>query len=87
MGFAQTKIYVSLLSARPLYRGRERPETGCRQNGTLRNRKVKEGTMHKFLIKVGGQQYEGLFACSCDAVLDALERFPGARGVFVRVVK
>lgn len=43
--------------------------------------------MLKFLIKVGGQQYEGLFACSIDAVLDALERFPGARGVFVKVVK
>lgn len=43
--------------------------------------------MHKFLIKVGGQQYEGVFACSCDAVLDALERFPGARGVVVRAIK
>jgi len=43
--------------------------------------------MHKFLIKVGGQQYEGLCACSCDAVLHALERFPGARGVVVRAIK
>lgn len=43
--------------------------------------------MHKFLIKVGGLQYEGFFAHSCDAVLDALERFPGARGVFVRAIK
>jgi len=43
--------------------------------------------MRKFLIKVSGQQYEGLFACSCDAVLDALERFPDARSVFVRPVK
>lgn len=40
--------------------------------------------MRKFLIKVGGQRYEGLFACSFDAVLDALERFPEARCVFVR---
>ena len=43
--------------------------------------------MHKFLIKVGGQQYEGLFACSIDAVFDALERFPGAQGIFVRAIK
>lgn len=43
--------------------------------------------MRKFLIKVGGQQYEGLFACSCDAVIDALERFPEARSVFVRPCK
>lgn len=43
--------------------------------------------MHKFLIKVDARQYEGLFAHSFDAVLDALERFPEARRVIVRVLK
>ena len=43
--------------------------------------------MRKFLIKIDGRQYEGLFACSIDAVLDALERFPSARGVFVKAIQ
>lgn len=39
--------------------------------------------MHKFLIKIGGQQYEALFPSSCDALTDALERNPGAAGAVV----
>ena len=43
--------------------------------------------MRKFLIKTECGQYEGLFAHCCDAVLDALERFPEARSVVVRPCK
>lgn len=40
--------------------------------------------MIKFLITVDGQQYEGVFAHSCDAVINAAERFPGARRISVK---
>lgn len=42
--------------------------------------------MRKFLIKTECGQYEGLFAHCCDAVIDAFERFPGARRVFVKAL-
>lgn len=43
--------------------------------------------MKTYIIKVNGQQYLGLFACGCDAVVDALERFPHARTVSARVAQ
>lgn len=36
-----------------------------------------------FLITVDGAQYMAVFNHSCDAVIDAAERFPGARRIFV----
>lgn len=39
--------------------------------------------MLKFKIKVDGHEYEGVFAHSCDAIIDAAERFPNARRIFV----
>lgn len=40
--------------------------------------------MRKFSITVDGQTYEGVFAHSCDAVIDAIGRFPGARRIAVK---
>jgi hypothetical protein len=40
--------------------------------------------MLKFKITVDGHEYEGVFAHSCDAVIDASERFPGARRISVK---
>ena len=34
--------------------------------------------MKRYIIKVAGQSYTGLFDSSCSAVIDAMERFPGA---------
>lgn len=43
--------------------------------------------MLKFIITVDGVKYKGIFACSCDAVIDAIERHPKARRVSVKAVK
>ena len=43
--------------------------------------------MIKFKIKVDGHEYEGVFAHSCDAVIDAIERNPDARRVSVKAAK
>jgi hypothetical protein len=40
--------------------------------------------MLKFKITVDGHEYEGVFNHSCDAVIDAVERFPGARRIGVK---
>lgn len=37
-------------------------------------------------IRVDGLTYEGLFACTCDAVADAMERYPAARRISARAV-
>jgi hypothetical protein len=37
-----------------------------------------------FLITVDGAQYTAVFAHSCDAVIDAVDRFPGARRISVK---
>jgi len=42
--------------------------------------------MIKFQVKVDNVKYESLFASSCDAVIDALERFPAAIRVFVKAI-
>ncbi len=39
--------------------------------------------MLKFKITVDGHEYEGVFADSVDATIDAVERFPGARRISV----
>jgi hypothetical protein len=38
-------------------------------------------------ITVGSHNYAGLFASTCEAVIDALTRFPGARRISVRSAK
>jgi hypothetical protein len=38
----------------------------------------------RFLITVDGEKYTGIFAHSCDAVIDAIDRFPGARRISVK---
>ena len=40
--------------------------------------------MRKFIVKVDGIKYEGVFAHSCDAVMDAIDRFPDARRISVK---
>jgi len=40
--------------------------------------------MIEFKITVDGEEYFGLFASSVDAVIDAAERFPGARRISVK---
>lgn len=40
--------------------------------------------MFKFRITIDGRSYAGMFAHSCDAVADAIDRFPGARRIVVR---
>lgn len=42
--------------------------------------------MKRYRVKVCGVTYEGIFAHSCDAVLDALERYPLARGASARLI-
>lgn len=42
--------------------------------------------MIKFSVKVDNVRYEALFASSCDAVIDALDRFPAACRVFVKAI-
>jgi len=37
-------------------------------------------------VKVAGRVYTGLFRSTAAAALDALERFPEARGISVRAV-
>ncbi len=44
-------------------------------------------TMRKYQISIGAVSYEGMFASSCDAVIDAISRFPDARGVSVRLLE
>lgn len=39
--------------------------------------------MKHFTIRANNIRYSGLFACSIDAVLDAMERFPGAARISV----
>ncbi len=39
--------------------------------------------MIKFCITVDGEKYTGIFAHSCDAVIDAMDRFPDARRISV----
>lgn len=34
--------------------------------------------MKRYIVKVAGQQYTGLFDSTWSAVADAMERFPGA---------
>jgi hypothetical protein len=41
--------------------------------------------MLKFLITVDGEKYTGVFAHSCDAVIDAIDRFPAARRIRVKL--
>ena len=43
--------------------------------------------MKRFTIKVNGQTYPGLFAHGCDAILDALARFPEAKGASATIKK
>lgn len=43
--------------------------------------------MKKFAITVGALSYEGLFASSCDAIIDALDRFPEARKVSAKCLE
>jgi len=40
--------------------------------------------MLKFKITVDGHEYEGVFDHSCDAIIDAAERFTGARRISVQ---
>ena len=40
--------------------------------------------MRKFMITVDGEKYTGVFAHSCDAVIDAIDRFPKARRISVK---
>lgn len=40
--------------------------------------------MRKFMITVDGQKYTGVFAHICDAVIDAIGRFPEARRIGVK---
>jgi len=42
--------------------------------------------MKRFVIQVAGCMYEGLYTDSCAAVLDAMDRFPGATRISVRVL-
>lgn len=41
----------------------------------------------KCIITAGAQRYTGIFKSTMDAVLDAMERFPGAGRISVRVAK
>ncbi len=36
-----------------------------------------------FLIRVGSHSYTGIFLCSVDAVLDAMDRYPEAQRIAV----
>lgn len=40
--------------------------------------------MRKFMITVDGEKYTGVFAHSCDVVIDAIDRFPEARRISVK---
>jgi hypothetical protein len=42
--------------------------------------------MKFFLVKVGNVMYRDLQPSSCDAVIAAISRFPGARRVVVKVM-
>ena len=41
--------------------------------------------MKTYLIKVDGQVYKGLFTHGIDAAIDAMDRFPEATRISVRV--
>lgn len=41
----------------------------------------------KCIITAGGLRYTGIFASTVDAVLDAMERFPGVGRISVEVAK
>lgn len=43
--------------------------------------------MIRCLIKVGALSYVGIFPSTCLAQDDALQRFPGARGISARAVQ
>ena len=40
--------------------------------------------MKIYQIKVNGLTYQGLFASTCDAVVDAMDRFPAANRISAR---
>lgn len=42
--------------------------------------------MKTYQIKVNGLTYQGLFAHGIDAAIDAMDRFPEARRISVRVL-
>jgi len=42
--------------------------------------------MRKFLIRVDGMLFQGLYPCSVDAVVDALDIFPAARRISVKAL-
>ena len=41
--------------------------------------------MKVFTVTAGAEHYSGLFASSFDAVLDAMDRFPGASRITAKV--
>lgn len=43
--------------------------------------------MIQFTICVDGRRYSGLFATSSDAVIDALDKFPGAKYISVTKIE
>lgn len=43
--------------------------------------------MKTFIVTAGTERYLGLFASSFDAVLDAMDRFPGATRITAKVAK
>lgn len=42
--------------------------------------------MKFYLVKVGNLRYRDLQPCSVDAVIAAMDRFPGARSISVKVM-
>lgn len=48
---------------------------------------MKDPAMIRCTITVGALSYAGLYASTCDAVADAIERFPGATKISVRACK
>lgn len=42
--------------------------------------------MKRFVIQVSGCMYEGMYIDSCAAVIDAMDRFPGAGRISARPV-
>ena len=43
--------------------------------------------MIKFLVKCDNVKFYGLYASSCDAVIDAIDRFPATTKIFVKAIK
>jgi len=43
--------------------------------------------MIAYTITIGALSYSGIYHSRCAAVLDALQRYPGARGISVKVAQ